>query len=299
MRSIAKGVLIVLTVLWPTATSAQDRFLNSNGVRIRYVDQGKGTGAPIVLIHGFASSVEGGWVDTGVLSSLAANHRVVAADLRGHGKSDKPHDPTAYGIDLVDDVVRLLDTLNIPRAHIVGYSLGAVIAAKLLATHPERCVTVTLGGSSGRRHWTEADERSAQNGAAALESDVPYRGLIVGLAPTDQAPPSEEFIRARSKEIAARNDPLAQAALTRAGGGMVVSDAQMIAARVPTLAIIGSADPGLPGVNELKSVWPALNVVILDGAVHGTPDPRSAARRPEFVASIHSFIEAHEIGLQK
>ena len=126
--------------------------------------------------------------ETGVLPNLAKDHRVIALDLRGHGKSDKPHDPKAYA-ELGQDVVRLLDHLNIARAHIVGYSLGGAITAKLLTTNPDRFITSTIGGSSGRRSWTDKDERDAETAAAELEGGVPYRSLILATAPTDQPPP--------------------------------------------------------------------------------------------------------------
>ena len=110
--------------------SAQDQFFDSNGVRIRYVDQG--AGQPAVLLHGFGGSLESGWVETGVLPNLARDYPVIALDYRGHGQSDKPHDPKSYGRHMGQDVVRLLDNLNIARAHIVGHSLGAGITATLL-----------------------------------------------------------------------------------------------------------------------------------------------------------------------
>jgi pimeloyl-ACP methyl ester carboxylesterase len=64
-----------------------------------------------MLIHGFTASIESSWIDTGVLPDLARDHRVIALDLRGHGKSDKPRDPRAYD-ELGLDVIRLLDHLG-------------------------------------------------------------------------------------------------------------------------------------------------------------------------------------------
>jgi pimeloyl-ACP methyl ester carboxylesterase len=282
--------LLLLISLLPAVASAEDKFFNSNGVRIRYVDLG--TGEPVVLIHGYTGVVERAWITTGVLPNLAKDHRVIALDLRGHGKSDKPHDPKAYS-ELGQDVVRLLDHLNIARAHIVGYSLGGAITAKLLTTNPDRFITSTLGGSSGRRRWTDQDERDAQAAAAEFESGVPYRSLILATAPTDQPPPTEEAIRKRSQEIVATNDPLAHAALVRARRELVVNDSQMTAVRVPTLAVIGSADRALTGVNSLKAVWPALKVVVIEGAVHSSANERGAQRRPEFVDAIREFVAAH------
>jgi pimeloyl-ACP methyl ester carboxylesterase len=138
MSLFLRCFLLLLISLLPAMASAEDKFFNSNGARIRYVDQG--TGEPVVLVHGYTSVIERAWIETGVFPNLAKDYRVIALDLRGHGKSDKPHDPKAYA-ELGQDVVRLLDHLNIARAHIVGYSLGGVITAKLLTTNPDRFIT--------------------------------------------------------------------------------------------------------------------------------------------------------------
>src|SRR5918998_677025 len=106
----------------------------------------------------FASDAEAQWVRTGVLQALAARYRVIAMDARGHGRSGKPDDPARYGPEMGLDVVRLLDHLGIRRAHLVGYSMGAHIVAQLLVTHPERFLTATLGGASGRRNWSAEDQ---------------------------------------------------------------------------------------------------------------------------------------------
>jgi pimeloyl-ACP methyl ester carboxylesterase len=77
---------------------------------------------------------------------LAKHYQVIALDVRGHGLSDKPMKEDAYGPELVEDVARLLDHLKIKKAHIVGYSMGGIIAANFIARHPDRVLTGTLGG---------------------------------------------------------------------------------------------------------------------------------------------------------
>ena len=83
--------LLLLALLSTLACSAaaQDRFFDSGGVRIRYLE--RGAGAPLVLVHGFTANIERAWVETGIVENLARDHRVIALDLRGHGKSGKPH----------------------------------------------------------------------------------------------------------------------------------------------------------------------------------------------------------------
>src|SRR5438552_10678740 len=144
-----------------------EQYFDSAGVRIRYVDRGQGDA--IVLVHSYASDLEDQWVKTGVLDALARSHRVIAFDVRGHGKSDKPHDPKEYGAELAWDIVRLLDHLRIDKAHVVGYSMGAHITAHLLTLAPQRIKTATLGGGSGRRDWTAEDDRRAQTEADEME----------------------------------------------------------------------------------------------------------------------------------
>jgi pimeloyl-ACP methyl ester carboxylesterase len=122
---------------------------NSDGVRIAFIDEG--AGAPILLIHGFASSVRFNWIDPGWVSLLTRNGlRVIALDNRGHGESEKLHDEAAYGAPLMaEDAHRLLDHLAIERADVMGYSMGARITAFLALAHPARVRSVVFGGLGG------------------------------------------------------------------------------------------------------------------------------------------------------
>jgi pimeloyl-ACP methyl ester carboxylesterase len=283
------GLAVLLTY---TMATAQDTFFNSNGVQLRYVDQG--SGPPVVLVHGYTSNIEHGWTKTGVLANLVRDHRVVAFDLRGHGKSEKPRDPKAYGQEMAMDIVRLMDHLRLPRAHIVGYSLGAVITAKLLTTNPDRFLTATLAGHAGARTWTPRDEEAARIAAAEMESDVPFRSLIMAIAPTGQPKPNEEVIRQRSRQLVEQNDRLALAAYNRNRGELVSTREHMAAVRVPMLGVIGSADGFITGMKELKTIAPALEMVVIDGAVHSSLDPRGTLRQPQFVNAVRTFIAAHE-----
>ena len=121
------------------------RFLDSNGVPIHYEVYGEGE--PLVLVHGFASSIKGNWSDTGWIKALAPIRRVVALDCRGHGLSGKPHDADAYGGDkMVNDVILLMDHLGIAEADLFGYSMGSAISLRALVVHPDRFRSVVLGG---------------------------------------------------------------------------------------------------------------------------------------------------------
>lgn len=118
----------------------------NDGVNIAYLDEGEG--GPVVLVHGFASTKEVNWVNPGWVATLTrAGRRAIALDNRGHGASGKLYDPAAYhSAVMAEDVRALLDHLNIPRADIMGYSMGARIAAFLALAHPDRVRSVVLGG---------------------------------------------------------------------------------------------------------------------------------------------------------
>jgi pimeloyl-ACP methyl ester carboxylesterase len=118
----------------------------NRGVRIHYRVEGEGQ--PLVLQHGFTDSLET-WYDLGYVEALKSNYRLILIDARGHGASDKPHEPDAYERERnVADISSVLDDLNIPRAHYFGYSMGGRIGFAIARYAPERVHSLILGGGS-------------------------------------------------------------------------------------------------------------------------------------------------------
>jgi pimeloyl-ACP methyl ester carboxylesterase len=119
-----------------------------NGVDIHVIDEGPREGAPILLIHGFASNLKTNWIDPLWVKFLTGNgRRVVAMDCRGHGQSAKLYRQEDYGSPLMaEDARALLDHLGIAKADVMGYSMGARITAFLAMNHPERVHTAIFGG---------------------------------------------------------------------------------------------------------------------------------------------------------
>ncbi len=126
------------------ADEPKSEFFDAKGVKIHYLIAGKGE--PVVLIHGLHSSAEINWRMTGVIRDLAADHQVIAIDLPGHGRSDKPQKEDAYGLRVVENVILLLDHLKVKKAHMAGYSIGGLVALKLTSMHPDRVRSLLLGG---------------------------------------------------------------------------------------------------------------------------------------------------------
>jgi pimeloyl-ACP methyl ester carboxylesterase len=148
---------------------------DSKGVKIAYTVRGQGE--PVVLIHGWLASGWLNWDFPGITDLLAKDHQVITIDMPGHGLSDKPIKEEAYGPELVEDVVRLLDHLKIKKAHIVGYSMGGIIAANLMAKHQDRVLSGALGGMGWLREGGPAQKIFAAGGRDRKPVGVCFHSL--------------------------------------------------------------------------------------------------------------------------
>ncbi|MES2907280.1 MAG: alpha/beta hydrolase [Pseudomonadota bacterium] len=121
-------------------------FFSHDGLRFAYTDQGEGPAT--LLIHGFASNGKVNWFDTGWVDLLLQQgRRVITFDHRGHGQSNKPHNVSAYEPPVMAyDALALLDHLNIQRADVMGYSMGARVTAFMLLLAPERLCSAVIAG---------------------------------------------------------------------------------------------------------------------------------------------------------
>ena len=115
-----------------------------NGVRICY--ESTGEGFPVVAIAGRDSSMQS-WPPA-IKSALSRGHRLIVFDHRGTGQSDKPEVPYTIA-DMAGDVVGLLDALGIGRAHVLGMSMGGMIAQEIAISHPERVARLVLCSTTG------------------------------------------------------------------------------------------------------------------------------------------------------
>lgn len=278
--AITAGALVA-----PGLQAAQDATFDSAGVTIRYIEDGRGP--PVIMVHGYTSNIERGFVQPGVFPAVAQQYRAIAIDARGHGRSGKPHDRVAYGPEMGRDVTRLMDHLAIRKAHIVGYSMGAHIVAQLAILDPGRFLTLTLGGAAGRLGWTADDQRRVDEEAGEMDQGV-LRAQFLRLWPRDRPPPSEAEIRADSERRLAGQDPRALAAVRRSNADQVVTIATLAAVPMPVLGIVGTADPYLRDFERLKAAMPRMELVTIPGASHG-----SATGTPEFRAALLRFLQAN------
>jgi len=129
-----------------TAKGGSAMEAKSRGFKIHYLAEG--SGVPLVLIHGLMQSSDR-WVQWGYVDAFSDHYRVLAVDLLGHGQSDRPHDAEVYEAEgHAADIMAVLNTEGIERAHIWGYSLGGVIAAVFATLYPERVVSLTVGSAT-------------------------------------------------------------------------------------------------------------------------------------------------------
>ncbi|MFQ5699688.1 MAG: alpha/beta fold hydrolase [Myxococcota bacterium] len=246
-----------------------------------------GRGEPVVLLHGFAVQSDLNWRLPGITRALAGELQRIAPDLRGHGRSGKPHDPGLYGVERVEDVVRLLDHLGIERAHIVGYSLGGFIALKLATLYPERVVSLAALGSG----WESPENSSfleAMSGLAeALESGRAIAPLAGNLG-EDREPPGRLhtlWVKAMTRYL---NDGRALAAMIRALRGITLEREELRGIRAPVLSVVGTRDSLAVGVDAMKGEIADHRIVLVEGA-----DPMQAVRSPELLSALQSFLRAH------
>lgn len=145
MRSkILLTLLVYFTLHVSAYTQNYSYFESFDSTTIAYQDIGKGQ--PVFLIHGFISNGTS-WNGTELFKQLQANgYRLIIPDLRGNGKSDKPHDPARYANDAeIKDLTALADHLKIEDFQAIGYSRGSIVLAKLL-TQEDRITKAVIGG---------------------------------------------------------------------------------------------------------------------------------------------------------
>jgi pimeloyl-ACP methyl ester carboxylesterase len=210
-------------------------------VDIAFLDEGEG--APIVLVHGFASTAQVNWVYPGWVATLTkAGRRVIALDNRGHGASTKLYDPADYHTaHMAEDVRALLDHLDLPRADVMGYSMGARITAFFALTHGSRVRRAVLGGLG--MHLVEGVGLPASI-ADALE------------APSfdDVRDPTGRTFRSFAEQT--RSDLKALAACIR-GSRQTLSAEQVATIRAPVLVAVGTKDTVAGSAHELAALLPA------------------------------------------
>ena len=212
----------------------------SDDADIAYLDAGEG--APIVLVHGFASTKETNWVAPGWVETLTrAGRRAIALDDRGHGASSKLYDPAAYhSARMAEDLRALLDHLDLARTDVMGYSMGARITAFFALAYPTRLRRAVFGGLG--IHLVDG-VGLPESIAEALEAP--------SLA--DVSDPMGRTFRAFAEQT--KSDLTALAACIR-GSRQTLAREDVAAIRAPVLVAVGTEDVVAGSAHELAALLP-------------------------------------------
>jgi len=221
-------------------------------VEIAYLDEGEGD--PILLVHGFASTKDVNWVYPTWVSELKkSGRRVIALDNRGHGDSAKLYDPEAYHIaTMASDVSALMDHLEIERADIMGYSLGARVTAWLSLRQPQRLRSAVFGGIG---IGLIEGGGPGENVAAALEAD----------SLDEVTDPVGRTFRAFADQT--RSDRRALAACLR-GTRELMSKEEAARIAVPVLIAVGTSDEIAGSAQALGRIIPGAQVLDIPNRDH-------------------------------
>lgn len=248
----------------------------TSGLELAY--EVAGNGPPVLLIHGFASSGKVNWVDTGWVETLVeAGYQAITLDNRGHGQSDKPHDPERYyPTQMATDALALLDHLGIEQVAVLGYSMGARIAAFMAFNNPERVVAAIFGGM----------------GMNLVNGLTDGNDIIAGLrAPdlSDLTHPTARQFRIFADHTGSDREALA-ACMETSRQPMARADVRRI--EVPVLVAVGEADEMAGGPEALAELLPQGEALVIPRRDHmrATGDKVFKAATLEFLGRHYSNL---------
>lgn len=240
---------------------------DSDGARLHYELNGPDGGAPIVLVHGFASDYQLNWGGTRWQETLTGTgYRVIGLDCRGHGKSEKPHDPAAYALDVMaSDVRRLLDHLDIKVADYLGYSMGARIGVQAMLDWPDRLRHVVLGGVGWGGAFHAADEI-----ARALQGQPTSSAVAKTFYDFAAARPSNDLEALAACILGPQSEP---------------DPSRLRSIKKPVLVVVGEQDDIVDEVPRLVESIPTARLVTVPGRNHMSTVPAG-----EFKAAVLAFL---------
>jgi pimeloyl-ACP methyl ester carboxylesterase len=249
---------------------------NSDSVEIAFDDVGQGE--PVLLIHGFASNGRVNWVATGwVKTLLDGGFRVIIMDNRGHGESEKLYNPDLYSSpEMAEDARRLLDHLQIRRAHVMGYSMGARIAAFLTINHPSRVGAAIIAGLGSRMI-------TGIGGGAEIARGLEAASLL------DVTDVSARVFRVFAEQT--RGDLKALAACIKTSR-VKITEEMLATIRVPVLVVVGENDDVAGEIEPLLAAIPGATGVTLPRRNH-----MSAVGDKQYKEAVLTFLRAHLLGI--
>jgi len=235
-----------------------------------------GAGEPLLLIAGLGYDR---WAWHRMIPGLARHFQVIAFDNRGVGGSDRPPGPYSATM-LAADTAGLLAALGVPRAHVLGHSMGGFVAQALVLERPELVDRLILCATNygGPRHIPPTPEALAVLTDTTLDPETRFRrGLAVSCAPGFTEAHPEIVAAWMERRLAHPMEPTAYQAQLAIGLGLLAEETcferRLGAVRAPTLILAGEHDPIVPPGNArlLAATIPGSRIIMLPGAGHFFP----------------------------
>lgn len=250
MRRTAFFLISMAAAALPAQSAPVTGYAPVHGLKMYY--EIHGSGEPLVLLHGGFMSITTNW--EGWIAELSRSRKVIAVEMQGHGRTaDIARDPTAE--NLADDVAALLAFLEIPRADLMGYSMGGGVALQLAVRHPDRVRKVVVLSSPFRRDgMVQAGSDAIQQITAELFKGSSIESEYLRLSPTPDR--FSEFVDHMVAADAKAKD---------------LTAAELQATTAPMFFVHGDAD----GI-RLEHIAEMFR--LKGGGTHGDLGPRTASR---------------------
>jgi len=237
------------------------REIEAGGFRLRYLEAG--SGPPLVLVHGLASSALADWGR--LVPALGERHHVYAPDLPGFGRSERPPD-AAYSIPMQVEAVRaFMAKAGVPRARVAGVSMGGWIAARLAAEHPELVERLVLVAPAGMRPVESAPIPAEE----LLPQDQDGVRRLIAVV-RHHPPPTPGFVLADILALKKRDEWIVRRALESMRLGRDWLDGTLGRVRMPVLVVWGRNDALIPAAYaaRLQAELPDARLEIIDDCGH-------------------------------
>lgn len=268
---VAAALLLTATAL--AATQPVGARVQVNGMRMYYEVSGRGE--PLIVLHGAYMNIPSMGA---IIPKLAETHRVYALELQGHGRTTDIDRPITYP-DLADDVAAFMDAVGLPKADVLGYSMGAAVGLQLAIRHPERVNRLAAASVSYDAAGTQPEFRAfLPQMTVEMFVGMPFAQEYRRLAPNPDGFP--ELVR---KLIALEHEPMAW-------------EADVRAMKTPVLIVTGDADVttlehsvamfrllGGGGMGDMGKPLPASRLVVMPATSH-----TAVITQPDL---LHAFVE--------
>ena len=281
--AVVVAIVVGAAITYSQLRRSAGQHFDSNGVPIFYSERGEGE--PVILVHGFGAQGDTNFRNPGTVAALAKNYRVIVMDARGHGKSGKPHEREKYGVECVNDIKRLMDRLEIDRAHLVGYSMGAWFAMKFMTLYPERLLSVAPCGN-GWHLETDPQMPIAERLAADLAAGHGYRALFELIEPINR-PVNPVLVSLFHLYFRFANDDAALAQMVEGWRDLTMTAEEVESVTVPSLTVIGENDAFRHGAQRLADTKPNHQLILLKNRNHYNSFGR------DFIKNVQTFLAQH------